>query len=62
MTEREELQTMRATLFETVGRVGDLVDVLNAITISSRLAGEKLDRIGATLAKIAVRVGEPTEE
>jgi hypothetical protein len=36
--------------------------VLRAISLSSRLASEKLDKVGATLAKIAVRVGEPIEE
>jgi hypothetical protein len=62
MTTDEELQAIRHDLFEAVGKIGDLVDVLKAISISSRLAFEKLDKIGAALTRIAVRTGKPEED
>jgi hypothetical protein len=41
MTVRDELLSMRATLFETLGHIGDLIDVLRAIAASARLAGRE---------------------
>jgi hypothetical protein len=56
------LQAVRHELFEALGRIGNIVDVLKAISVSARLAGEKLDKVGATLARLVVRVGEPEAE
>jgi hypothetical protein len=62
MTSNHDEQELRATLCEIVGRVVDVVDVLRAIATSSRLAAEKLDKVGAALTRIAVQVGEAEED
>jgi hypothetical protein len=55
---------IRRELFEALGRIGDIADVLRAINVSAKLAAEKLEKVGAALAKLAVRIGkaDTTEE
>jgi hypothetical protein len=57
MTEQEK----RQELFAAIGTIVDVTDVMRAIAASSRLASQKLERLGAALTRIAIATGEPEE-